>query len=74
MLRSIDKRKRIIAAVLAGLAVTVFWVYRHNDRSYVEPPDALGTPVSVEAFSKGYDAILEELTTPPEAEPAPITS
>ncbi len=72
MLRSIDKRKCIIAAVMAVLAVIVFLVYRHNDRSYVEPPGALGAPISVEAFSKGYDAILEEPTMPPEAEPAPI--
>ena len=73
MLRSIDKRKCIIAAALALLFVAVLLLYRHMDRSYVEPPDAFGTTVSVEAFSKGYDAILEELNAPPEEQlPEPV--
>ncbi|MBR2622226.1 MAG: CotH kinase family protein [Clostridia bacterium] len=73
MFRSVNKSKCIVAAGLVVLLVAVFLGYRHMDRAYVEPPDAYGTPISVEAFSKGYDAILEELSAPPEASaPTPV--
>ena len=73
MFRSVNKSKCIVAAGLVVLLVAVFLGYWHMDRAYVEPPDAYGTPISVEAFSKGYDAILEELSAPPEASaPTPV--
>lgn len=59
----------ILAAVLAVAFVALLLVYIANDRAYVPPEDALGTRVSVEAFSKGYDAVVEELTMPPEPQP-----
>ena len=62
----------ILAAALAVAFVVLLPVYIANDRSFVPPEDALGTQVSVEAFSKGYDAVLEELNTP--AEPLPETA
>lgn len=60
----------ILAAALAVAFAVLLCVYIATDRAYVPPEDALGTLVSVEAFSKGYDAVLEELNTPvqPEAE------
>ena len=58
----------ILAAALAVAFAVLLCVYIATDRAYVPPEDALGTRVSVEAFSKGYDAVLEELTTPPEPE------
>ena len=64
-----NKGRIILATVLALAFVLLLCVYIANDRAYVPPEDALGTLVSVEAFSKGYDAVLEELTTP--AEPLP---
>lgn len=56
----------ILAAALAVAFVALLLVYMANDRAYVPPEDALGTRVSVEAFAKGYDAVVEELTTPVE--------
>ena len=63
----------ILVAALAVAFVLILCVYIANDRAFVPPEDSLGTLVSVEAFSKGYDAVLEELTTPaePESEIAP---
>ena len=58
----------ILAAALAVAFAVLLCVYIATDRAYVPPEDALGTRVSVEAFSKGYDAVLEELATPPEPE------
>ena len=60
-----DRTRAAVAGLLALLFVLSLLAFAHTQAVYEAPDDAYGAPISTDAFFKGYDAILEELTTPP---------